>query len=105
MSFNQFTVLEEFENFIRNNEFPSDQILDRMMALTLPDEGSQEPMLNLLQNGTGKKRSAENDVDTPVAKKTRHECSTCGKAFTRTDNFKTASTHSYKQETTSVFEM
>ena len=38
MAFNQFAALDDFENCIWNNEFPSDQILDRMMALTLPLE-------------------------------------------------------------------
>ncbi|KAJ7387824.1 hypothetical protein OS493_001170 [Desmophyllum pertusum] len=65
------------------------------MALTFPEEGSQEPVLNLLQSGAGRKRSAEDDVDVPTAKKTRypafgkiHECSHCGRLFNRTDSLK-----------------
>ena len=38
MAFNQFAALDDFENSIWNNEFPSDQILDRMMALTFSQE-------------------------------------------------------------------
>ena len=38
MAFNQFAALDDFENCIWNNEFPSDQILDRMMALTFSQE-------------------------------------------------------------------
>ncbi|KAJ7358924.1 hypothetical protein OS493_020765 [Desmophyllum pertusum] len=62
------------------------------MALTFPEEGSQEPVLNLLQSGAGRKRLAEDDVDVPTAKKTcfwkRHECSHCGRLFNRTDSLK-----------------
>ena len=38
MAFNQFAALDDFEHCIWNNEFPSDQNLDRMMALTFPQE-------------------------------------------------------------------
>ncbi|KAJ7387938.1 hypothetical protein OS493_001290 [Desmophyllum pertusum] len=41
MSFNQFTTLEEFENYIWHNEIPSSQIseaVDRLMALSFPSQ-------------------------------------------------------------------
>lgn len=38
MAFNQLTTLEEFEICIWRNEFPCDLILDRMVALTIPEE-------------------------------------------------------------------
>ena len=41
MDFSQFTILEEFENFILHNELSSDQIsevVDRMMALAFPEK-------------------------------------------------------------------
>ena len=38
MAFNQFAALDDFEHCIWNNEFPSEQILDRMMELTFPQE-------------------------------------------------------------------
>ena len=39
MAFNQLTTMEEFEICIWRNEFPCDLVLDRMVALTIPEEG------------------------------------------------------------------
>lgn len=40
MAFNQFTTLEKFENCIRNNEIPSDQIPEAVDRMTFPEEVS-----------------------------------------------------------------
>ena len=40
MAFNQLTTMEEFEICIWRNEFPCDLILDRMVALRIPEEVS-----------------------------------------------------------------
>ncbi|KAJ7371903.1 hypothetical protein OS493_022000 [Desmophyllum pertusum] len=52
------------------------------------ETGIEQPPLDQAQSGTGRKRSAEDDVETPATKKTRRECDTCGKVFFRPDKLK-----------------
>ncbi|KXJ19642.1 Zinc finger protein 18 [Exaiptasia diaphana] len=86
MYFSAFETLESFEQFIFNNEIPSELVpaaVDRFMDLTLtPEAVSEKDQQSPTQDGRGKKRALKQDKENvPPRKKFR--CTMCEKSFTR----------------------